>query len=89
MQRLRALNHLLQRRVISTAWRMLGNEEDARDAAQEVFFRTYKYLSKYKAEQDFYGWLYRIIVNACHDIARKRTRSAHFSLLKPNARWEP
>lgn len=69
----------IQRRVVSTAWRMLGNEEDARDAAQEVFLRTYKYLNKYKAEQDFYGWLYRIIVNACHDIARKRTRSARFS----------
>ena len=28
-----------QQRVLATAWRMLGNREDARDAAQEVFLR--------------------------------------------------
>ncbi|HXD51335.1 MAG TPA: sigma factor, partial [Burkholderiales bacterium] len=31
-----------QRKVLATAWRMLGNEDDARDAAQEVFLRAFK-----------------------------------------------
>ncbi len=61
-----------QKRVMATAWRMLGNTEDARDAAQEVFLRVYKYLPKYDARQDFSGWLYRIIINVCRDVARKR-----------------
>lgn len=61
-----------QQRVMATAWRMLGNTEDARDAAQEVFLRLYKHLPKYDATQDFSGWLYRIVINVCHDIARKR-----------------
>lgn len=67
-----------QRKVISTAWRMLGSKEDARDAAQEVFLRVYKYLGGFDTEQDFSGWLYRITVNVCHDITRKRGRADHF-----------
>lgn len=61
-----------QRRVISTAWRMLGNEDDARDAAQEVFLRVYKHLGKFDPAQEFSGWLYRIVINVCRDQARKR-----------------
>jgi RNA polymerase sigma-70 factor, ECF subfamily len=61
-----------QQRVLATAWRMLGNTEDARDAAQEVFLRLYKHLPKYDARQEFAGWLYRIVINVCHDVARKR-----------------
>ena len=67
-----------QRKVISAAWRMLGNREDARDAAQDVFLRAYKYLGSFNPEQDFSGWLYRIIVNVCRDIARKRGRAGQF-----------
>jgi RNA polymerase sigma-70 factor (ECF subfamily) len=61
-----------QRRVIATAWRMLGNREDARDAAQEIFLRVYKYLRRFRSDQEFGPWLYRIIINVCHDHARKR-----------------
>jgi RNA polymerase sigma-70 factor (ECF subfamily) len=68
-----------QQRVMATAWRMLGNTEDTRDAAQEVFLRLYKHLHKYDPQQDFSGWLYRIVINVCHDIARKRgSRYASF-----------
>ncbi|HEY9402973.1 MAG TPA: sigma-70 family RNA polymerase sigma factor, partial [Pyrinomonadaceae bacterium] len=61
-----------ERRVVAVAWRMLGNREDARDAAQEVFLRVYKYLDRYRPEQDFNGWVYRITINVCRDAARKR-----------------
>jgi len=66
-----------QQRVISLTWRILGNQEDARDATQEVFLRVYKYLNRYEPEQDFFGWLYRITVNVCRDIERKRRRDSH------------
>jgi len=64
-----------ERKVVSTAWRMLGNREDARDAAQEVYLRVYKYLDRFKPEHDFQGWLYRITINVCRDAARKQGRS--------------
>ena len=56
------------------SWRMLGNEADARDASQEVFLRIYKYLKRYDHNQDFFAWVYRITVNVCRDIVRKRRR---------------
>src|SRR5918911_4301333 len=49
-----------EQRVVAVAWRMLGDREDARDAAQEVYLRVFKYLARYDAAQDFHGWLYRI-----------------------------
>lgn len=61
-----------QRRIIALAWRLLGNNEDARDAAQETFLRVYKHLHKFDPAQDFAGWLYRIAVNICRDLGRKR-----------------
>jgi RNA polymerase sigma-70 factor (ECF subfamily) len=61
-----------QQRVMALSWRMLGNEADARDATQEVFLRVYKYLRRFKQDQDFFAWLYRITVNVCRDIALKR-----------------
>src|ERR1700753_3592540 len=61
-----------QRKVMLTTWRMLGNREDARDATQEVYLRVYKYLGGYRPEQDFFGWLYRIVVNVCRDMSRRR-----------------
>jgi RNA polymerase sigma-70 factor, ECF subfamily len=67
-----------QRKVVSLAWRMLGNQEDARDAAQETFLKAYKYLKSFNVEQDFAGWLYQIAVNACRDIARKRGTAGQF-----------
>ena len=59
------------RKVLSTAWRMLGNREDARDAAQEVFLRVHKYLKGFRSDQDFAAWLYRIIINVCRDHKRR------------------
>ncbi len=63
-----------ERRVVRVAWHILGNEADARDAAQEVFLRLYKHMHRFKRERDFDAWLYRITVNVCRDIWRKRRK---------------
>jgi RNA polymerase sigma-70 factor (ECF subfamily) len=69
---------VFQRKVVSTAWRMLGNQDDALDAAQEVFIKLHRYLHTFRLDQDFSAWLYRLIVNACHDTRKRRPR--HLSL---------
>ncbi len=61
-----------QQRVMAMSWRILGNEADARDASQEVFLRVYKYLGRFRQDQDFFAWVYRITVNVCRDILKKR-----------------
>jgi len=65
-----------QQRVMAMSWRMLGNDADARDASQEVFLRVYKYLKRYDQNQDFFAWLYRITVNVCRDVLKKRMQQA-------------
>ena len=61
-----------EQRVMRMTWGMLGNEADARDAAQEVFLRVYKYLGRFKQDQPFFAWVYQITINVCRDIAKKR-----------------
>src|SRR6266851_4458779 len=61
-----------EQRVVSIAWRMLGNRDDAREATQEVYLRVFRYLARFRAGEDFRGWLYRITINVCRDFARKR-----------------
>jgi len=65
-----------EQRVVSIAWRMLGNRDDARDATQDVYLRVFKYLARFRAGEDFRAWLYRITINVCHDFARKKDVSA-------------
>ena len=74
---LKAFDELMvrtERRVVSIAWRMLGNRDDARDAAQEVYLRVYRALGRYRPDEPFMAWVYRITVNVCYDAGRKRQR---------------
>src|SRR2546430_15133460 len=61
-----------EQRVVSIAWRMLGNRDDAREATQEVYLRVFRYLARFRAGEDFRGWLYRITINVCRDLARRK-----------------
>jgi len=64
-----------QRQVLGTAVRLLRHREDAQDAAQEVFLRLYKYLARFDETRALSPWLYRITVNVCRTIAKKRRRA--------------
>jgi RNA polymerase sigma-70 factor (ECF subfamily) len=61
-----------ERLVLVTALRLVGNMADAQDISQEVFLRLYRNLGKVEASKNLAGWLYRVTVNACHDLHRKR-----------------
>jgi len=63
-----------ERRVLTLSWRLLGAMEDAQDAAQEVFLRTFKYLHRFDVRKPFEPWLVRMTVNVCRDLGRKRTQ---------------
>lgn len=65
-----------ERLVLTTALRLLGNLEDAQDAAQEVFLRLYRNLAKVHSSGNLAGWLYKVTVNVCHDHRRKRPQTA-------------
>jgi RNA polymerase sigma-70 factor (ECF subfamily) len=71
-----------ERMVLATAWRLLGNLEDAQDAAQEVFLKLYRNLAKVEASGSFPSWLYRVTVNVCHDHRRRKP------VTEPVEQWE-
>lgn len=61
-----------QKPVFSLCYRMLGNSNDAEDAAQEAFIRAYRYLKRYDPSRSFATWLLSIASHYCIDRMRKR-----------------
>jgi RNA polymerase sigma-70 factor (ECF subfamily) len=61
-----------ERRVYNLAYRLLGREEDARDATQDTFLSCYRRLSSFRGDAAFTTWLHRIAVNASYDMLRRR-----------------
>ncbi|NPV67342.1 MAG: sigma-70 family RNA polymerase sigma factor [Anaerolineae bacterium] len=61
-----------QTAVFNLAYRMLGEPQEAEDAAQEAFLRAYANLSRYDPERSFKTWLLSIASNHCIDRLRKR-----------------
>jgi RNA polymerase sigma-70 factor (ECF subfamily) len=66
--------HRYEMRVMGMAARWLGGKDDARDVAQEVFLRAFKYLHRLDLQKPVEPWLMRIAVNVCRDTARRRQR---------------
>jgi len=58
--------------VYNLAYRMLGNVEDAEDAAQEAFLRAYSQLATYDRSRKFSSWLLSITAHLCIDQLRRR-----------------
>jgi len=63
-----------QQRIYALAFRIIGNSDDAKDVAQEVFIRIYRFLPNFQNKNRFFTWVYRIVVNACYDHLKKQKR---------------
>lgn len=68
--------------VYSICYRMVRNQTDAEDLAQEVFIRTFSVLDRYDPSYPFSSWLFRITSNLCIDFLRK-ARGGMVSLDQP------
>ena len=61
-----------QRVLFTVAVRMLGDYDEATDAAQNAFVKAYQKLDSFDAGQRFFSWLYRILLNECLNAQRAR-----------------
>ena len=60
--------------VMQVSRKIMGNEQDAQDAAQEVFARILDRIGQFRHEASFSSWLRVLAINVCRDILRKRNR---------------
>jgi RNA polymerase sigma-70 factor (ECF subfamily) len=63
-----------ERQIYGLALRMLGRDDEAKDATQETFLLAYRNLSKFRGEAKFSSWIYRIALNICNTKLRNRSR---------------
>jgi RNA polymerase sigma-70 factor (ECF subfamily) len=61
-----------QSRVFAVAGGILRNREDVEDIAQQVFLKAYFSLKRFDQRAAFSTWLYKITLNECWDLLRKR-----------------
>jgi RNA polymerase sigma-70 factor (ECF subfamily) len=66
-----------QRYVYNLALRVLKNEEEALDLAQETFIRAWTALPNFRGQSQFRTWLYRIVTNLCYNRLPNLRRSLH------------
>ncbi len=64
-----------QDKVLYLAFDILGNWDDAKDTAQDAFIKAYEKLPEFLGKSHFSTWLYRITVNLCMDVHRRRKRA--------------
>jgi RNA polymerase sigma-70 factor (ECF subfamily) len=75
-----AFDELVRQTYVETftlACRLTGNEEDARDVAQDAYLRAWRGIGRFRGEAQFSTWMYRITANAAatHTHRRRRLRT--------------
>lgn len=78
-----AFDDLVRRTYADTytlAYRLCGNEEDARDVVQDAYLRAYKGLKRFRGDAMFSTWMYRITANCANTLMSKRTKHRHDEL---------
>ncbi len=59
------------------AYRLTGNEEDARDVSQEAYLRAYRAIKRFRGDAQFSTWMYRITANCAATYLGRRSRHRH------------
>lgn len=87
-----AFDELVKATYVETytlAYRLTGNEEDARDVVQEAYLRAFKGLKRFRGDAQFSTWMYRITANCASTFLGRRQRNRHEELTEDlNARDE-
>ena len=76
-----ALVQQYQGQVFGLCYRMLGQRQDAEDAAQETFVRMLRHLQRWDPSRDFEPWLLAIAANRCRTALAKRGRAPRSEIL--------
>ena len=64
--------------AFSVAFRILCDEDQAKDVVQETMVTIWQKLKKIRSSEGYKTWVYRIVVNKCYDQLRKKKRNPEF-----------
>lgn len=70
---------LYSRKAFQVAYRLVGNQQEAEEAVQEVFLTIFQKAKTFRGECQFSTWLYRLAVNAALSRLRKQKRRKEIS----------
>ena len=76
-------------KVYAVCLRILGDADEAADAAQDTFLTVLRKLHQFRGEAAFTTWLHRIAVNACYDVLRAKRRRPMLHLASDEPQPEP
>lgn len=75
----REMVNTYQKQVYTIIFRMLNNQHEAEDLAQEVFVTVFKSIDSFRGDSKFSTWLYRISINHCKNRFKYLSRRAYHS----------
>lgn len=76
-----------ERRALTLAFRLTGNQDDASDALQDALIKVYTHIHSYRGQGPFAAWLFRVTAHACMDLLRRRQRRA-WNLVPDATAWD-
>jgi RNA polymerase sigma-70 factor, ECF subfamily len=71
--------------AFSVAFRMLGDEDLAKDVVQEAMITIWQKIGSIKSPEVYKTWLYRIVINKCYDEMRRKKKNPEYS--QDEASW--
>jgi RNA polymerase sigma-70 factor, ECF subfamily len=77
--------------LLRSAFRVIGNIQDAEDAVQTTFLKLYRSICNFRFQSKFSSYLFRILLNTCFDMLKQKHRSDMELLenLAPSPQQEP
>jgi RNA polymerase sigma-70 factor (ECF subfamily) len=75
-----ALVRLTYADTYTLAYRLTGDEEDARDVVQDAYLRAFRGIKRFRGDAAFSTWLYRITANCASSQVARRSRARHEEL---------
>ena len=72
-----------ERALYNAAYRVLGSVDDARDVTQTAFMQVAEGLDEYDPAHRFFSWIYRITLNAAHNLLRGNRRKEALAEQEP------
>jgi len=63
-----------QREIYGLACRMVSDQEEAKDLAQQTFLQAFIHLRSFRQEAQFRTWIFRIAINQCYNFLKSRKK---------------